>query len=147
MHRGRPPPTTTSVMQNQHFTRYKTHHQQTWAAFKRLSATWDQSRRQSDRRSQTRCGSLLLGALCWDYPDVNVKQREVERSIKRRLITPGSLTWLFCFSSESSWPSGRLRLRVGWMQTTLLSQEGGPTGGSLSSWLSENSSSSSSVGG
>lgn len=47
---------------------------------------------------------------------------------------------LFCFSSDSSLPSGRLALRVGWMHTTLLSQEGGPTGGSLSSWSSENSS-------
>lgn len=52
---------------------------------------------------------------------------------------------LFCFSSDSSWPSGRLWLRVGWIHTTLLSQEGGPTGGSLSSWSSENSSSSSSA--
>ncbi len=53
---------------------------------------------------------------------------------------------LFCFSSDSSWPSGRLWLRVGWIHTTLLSQEGGPTGGSLSSWSSENSSSPSSIG-
>lgn len=54
---------------------------------------------------------------------------------------------LFCFSSDSSWPSGRLWLRVGWIHTTLLSHEGGPTGGSLSSCSSENSSSASSEGG
>ena len=37
--------------------------------------------------------------------------------------------------------SSRLRLRLGWMQTTLLSQDGGPSGGSLSSCSSEKSSS------
>jgi len=44
-------------------------------------------------------------------------------------------------SLGSSRSSGRLRLRVGWIHTTLLSHEGGPTGGSLSSWSSEKSSS------
>lgn len=44
-------------------------------------------------------------------------------------------------SLGSSRSSGRLRLRVGWIHTTLLSHEGGPTGGSLSSWSSERSSS------
>lgn len=44
-------------------TRWRTLQQHTW-----LSLTWDQSRRQSDLRSQTRCGSLSPGAPCWDYP-------------------------------------------------------------------------------
>lgn len=51
--------------------------QHTWAAFKRLSITWDQSRRRPDLRSQRRCGSLLPGALCWEYP-----RTETEYSVK-----------------------------------------------------------------
>lgn len=46
---------------------------------------------------------------------------------------------MFGCSSGSSRPSGRLRLRAGWLHTTLLSQDGGPTGGSLGIWSSENS--------
>lgn len=95
--------------------------------------------------------SVAGGSLLGLSYDINVTEHGGQKSI--RCLTTGcpsppvSLTLLFCFSSDSSWPSGRLGLRVGWMQTTLLSQEGGPTGGSLSSWLSEKSSSSSSVWG
>src|SRR4029434_804583 len=47
---------------------------------------------------------------------------------------------LLCCSSGSSRPSGRVRLRAGWMHTTLLSHEGGPIGGNLGNISSENSS-------
>lgn len=162
------------MRQNKHFTHVTMHKfrkcrvQQTWTAFMRVRAcegvTSDQSRRQFVHRSQMGCGFQLLWAVGWYYPEkerYSVLKKEIHsQKEKNKSNLMGYCTWqgiqkglserltllLFCFSSDSSWPSGRLWLRVGWMHTTLLSQEGGPTGGSLSSWSSENSSSPSSAG-
>lgn len=123
-----------------------------------LCFTWDQSRRQFVHHSQMDYEFQLLRALRWYYPENEALKETREKEVSRVIhcivhmgeniqSSDGVLTLLlFCFSSDSSWPSGRLWLRVGWIHTTLLSQEGGPTGGSLSSWSSENSSSPSSAG-
>lgn len=74
MHRGRPPPDCCQLKRvscriiTSHMLEYTPAADLGGAAFKRLCVTWDQSRRQSDHRSQRRCGSLLPGALCVDYP-------------------------------------------------------------------------------